>query len=408
MSEGARQKRARGPEGEGAAGSSDDGAANGNGGGEGSGGDVPISVKFRPGDDVAAPAPAPQVEMVRRIGMVSPDGDTKAVDEALQTYWKDVLQKHGRTDTSEQLKIEGEPKQLLKSGKRVGWHITLEGCSTGRLDELAFETLLPKEKLLEWLEMLVGQKQMVFSGAPGCGKTYLARRLAMWLLRRDQERYDLVQFSSGYACAREAVPHFPLHSPLAYSGSAPNGADEDFVQGLRAKADEAAINSTIMKTAEMIGSLADGSLAKDAEVTLPTGAVRRADPDGKCELKLDSEQGKAILTGGATAAAQVIGTSKTFQAAAGPLVALSRKSVAAAGAEATDEPVTDMDKLLTILKAGRPSSEKLTAGHLKVLVIDEMNRAKVSDVFGARTTHPHDSFCLSSHSLAQERLAGEC
>ena len=97
--------------------------------------------------------------------------------------------------------------------------------------------------------------------------------------------------------------------------------------------------------------------------------------------KLANELGERgdepVLNAAAAAAAQVIGTSKTFRAAPGPLVALSDLDVSTR-TEPDSPPAAESDfgKLLETLGA--------TAGQLKVLVIDEVNRAAVANVFGAR------------------------
>jgi len=182
--------------------------------------------------------------------------------------------------------------------------------------------------------MLVDQKQLVFSGPPGCGKTRLAVWLAMWLLRRDTRRHKMVQLSSSYNY-------------------------EDFVQGPRAVADEKAIQETIAETKTRVETLA---------------GVIVLDP-----------KGQSVLNAAAAAAAQVIGTSKTFRAAPGPLVALSGLDVSTLEprAEPASPPAAESDfgKLLTALGA-TAETRKATAGKLKVLVIDEMNRAAVANVFG--------------------------
>ena len=146
----------------------------------------------------------------------------------------------------------------------------------------------------------------------------------------------------------------PLSLSLTQMAGLLRHIDEDFVQGLRAKADSDAIQATIDETKLRVEAL---------------GKATTLDRNDRAQY----DRNTATLNAAASAAGQIIGTSKTFQAAAGPLVALSRKSVVDRGVSL--EPGSDLEELLNTLGA--------TAGKLKVLVIDEMSRAKVSDVFGA-------------------------
>ena len=159
--------------------------------------ELPVCVKFVPLlDEKGKPLPVNAKPIERVIGKAA---DKTAAKTALQAYWQHV---HGFAGAGEG---EGAGLEDLvhKSVEKVEnkWVIILQGCEDGSLDELAFETLHRKETIRDWLEMLVDQKQLVFSGPPGCGKTRLAVWLAMWLLRGDTQRHTLVQFSSSYNCA---------------------------------------------------------------------------------------------------------------------------------------------------------------------------------------------------------------
>jgi hypothetical protein len=72
----------------------------------------------------------------------------------------------------------------------------------------AEETGISTERLSEWLKRLARKKQLVFQGPPGCGKTFIAKRIAHLLVSDTQGEVELVQF----------------HASLTY---------EDFVQGIR-------------------------------------------------------------------------------------------------------------------------------------------------------------------------------
>lgn len=54
------------------------------------------------------------------------------------------------------------------------------------VDSLVFETLIPKPMMLHYISLLVKHRRLVLAGPSGTGKTYLAQRLAHYLLQRSR------------------------------------------------------------------------------------------------------------------------------------------------------------------------------------------------------------------------------
>ena len=67
------------------------------------------------------------------------------------------------------------------------------------LSELAADTGYPETTLNSWLQAIERKKQAIFYGPPGTGKTYLAQRLARFLIGTGDGFVDLVQFHPAYA-----------------------------------------------------------------------------------------------------------------------------------------------------------------------------------------------------------------
>ena len=59
-----------------------------------------------------------------------------------------------------------------------------EGSNEGVVDELAFELLIPKLILQRYVNLLLEHRRVILSGSTGTGKTYLARRLAEFIVER--------------------------------------------------------------------------------------------------------------------------------------------------------------------------------------------------------------------------------
>lgn len=54
------------------------------------------------------------------------------------------------------------------------------------VDSLVFETMIPKPMTLHYISLLLKHRRLVLSGPSGTGKTYLAQRLAHYLLQRSR------------------------------------------------------------------------------------------------------------------------------------------------------------------------------------------------------------------------------
>uniref|UniRef100_A0AAQ6ALT5 Neuron navigator 1 n=1 Tax=Amphiprion ocellaris TaxID=80972 RepID=A0AAQ6ALT5_AMPOC len=64
--------------------------------------------------------------------------------------------------------------------------VTLKGLREKCVDSLVFETLIPKPMMLHYISLLMKHRRLVLSGPSGTGKTYLAQRLAHYLLQRSR------------------------------------------------------------------------------------------------------------------------------------------------------------------------------------------------------------------------------
>lgn len=67
------------------------------------------------------------------------------------------------------------------------------------LAQLAADTGYPEATLKSWLQAVERKQQAIFYGPPGTGKTYLAQRLARFLVGSGDGFADLVQFHPAYA-----------------------------------------------------------------------------------------------------------------------------------------------------------------------------------------------------------------
>lgn len=84
----------------------------------------------------------------------------------------------------QELALQPTPEMLPFGYLVESCHINLQFKSA--LDSLAFDTLTPKSILSQFLGLLAENRRLIFSGTSGLGKTYLAHKLAEYLVIQKQ------------------------------------------------------------------------------------------------------------------------------------------------------------------------------------------------------------------------------
>lgn len=89
---------------------------------------------------------------------------------------------------------DADTPELLPCGYLVGESDTisvkLKDLSDSSLDSLAFETLIPKPVLQRYISQLEEHRRIIFSGPSGTGKSFLASRLAEYMVRKEGKQLD--------------------------------------------------------------------------------------------------------------------------------------------------------------------------------------------------------------------------
>ncbi|GGH80442.1 5-methylcytosine-specific restriction protein B [Pullulanibacillus pueri] len=133
----------------------------------------------------------------------------------------------GETDT-EQLKqlkdvvLSDETYRKYKgvSGSSIDYYIrfieskpTVQENDPFTIDNFLSDVFIEKEKLTQLISLLGNKKNLIMKGAPGVGKTFIAKRLAYVMMEeKDETRIHMVQFHQSYSY-------------------------EDFIEGFRPKAE---------------------------------------------------------------------------------------------------------------------------------------------------------------------------
>ncbi|XP_061668930.1 neuron navigator 1-like isoform X2 [Syngnathoides biaculeatus] len=96
------------------------------------------------------------------------------------------------------------------SGSRPQIFVTLKGLGEQSVDALVFETLIPKPMMLHYISLLLKHRRLVLAGPSGTGKTYLAQRLARYLLQRSRNDSPGADGEPGLV-GRGAAVSFNMH-----------------------------------------------------------------------------------------------------------------------------------------------------------------------------------------------------
>ncbi|CAJ1050241.1 neuron navigator 1 isoform X5 [Xyrichtys novacula] len=78
---------------------------------------------------------------------------------------------------------ETQPSRCMSRGP-TGITVALKGLKEKCVDNLVFETLIPKPMMQHYISLLLKHRRLVLSGPSGTGKSYLASRLAEYLVDR--------------------------------------------------------------------------------------------------------------------------------------------------------------------------------------------------------------------------------
>nr|XP_057911556.1 neuron navigator 1 isoform X6 [Doryrhamphus excisus] len=78
---------------------------------------------------------------------------------------------------------ETQPSRCMSRGP-TGITVALKGLKEKCVDSLIFETLIPKPMMQHYISLLLKHRRLILSGPSGTGKTYLASRLAEYLVDR--------------------------------------------------------------------------------------------------------------------------------------------------------------------------------------------------------------------------------
>nr|XP_055046737.1 neuron navigator 3 isoform X2 [Misgurnus anguillicaudatus] len=81
-----------------------------------------------------------------------------------------------------------EVPELLPCGYLVGDNnvikVSLKGVKEGSIDDLVFDTLIPKPIIQRYLNLLMEHRRIILSGPSGTGKSYLATKLAHYIISK--------------------------------------------------------------------------------------------------------------------------------------------------------------------------------------------------------------------------------
>ncbi|XP_066526463.1 neuron navigator 1 isoform X2 [Hoplias malabaricus] len=112
------------------------------------------------------------------ISQVDPSTSMGLSVDSIHSY---TINQHRRVPGAEN--PESTPSQCLSKGPGL-ITVTLKGLRDKCVDSLVFETLIPKPMMQHYISLLLKHRRLILTGPSGTGKTYLASRLADYLLER--------------------------------------------------------------------------------------------------------------------------------------------------------------------------------------------------------------------------------
>ncbi|MFT7796689.1 neuron navigator 3 [Arapaima gigas] len=123
-----------------------------------------------------------------------------------------------------------EVPELLPCGYLVGDSniitVSLKGVKENSIDELVFDTLIPKTIIQRYLNLLVEHRRIILSGPSGTGKSFLASKLAEFIVAKSGRQFtegSVVSFSVDNKSSKDLQQYL---STLAEQCSLEQGAAE--------------------------------------------------------------------------------------------------------------------------------------------------------------------------------------
>ncbi|XP_024914903.1 neuron navigator 1-like isoform X4 [Cynoglossus semilaevis] len=129
--------------------------------------------------------------------------------------------------------IGGEDKPQLQplrclGGSSASIYVTLKGLKENCVDSLVFETLVPKPMMQHYISLLLKHRRLVLSGSSGTGKSFLAQRLALYLLQRSSSESEQEAGFHGRSAAVTFNMHHQTQKELQlYLTNVANHIDQD-------------------------------------------------------------------------------------------------------------------------------------------------------------------------------------